>query len=113
PARRQRRARAAYASCGAIAPRGHVRDSGPFVTKALVVDPRAMRARGELRTAPIPLNAYAETIEDERRRLGDDRLRRVLRDMLLVREFETMLDLLKRDGAYRGVTYDHRGPAHL
>ena len=83
------------------------------MTKALVVDPRAMRARGELRTAPIPVNAYTATIDDERRRLGDDRLRRILRDMLLVREFETLLDLLKRDGAYRGVAYEHRGPAHL
>ena len=33
--------------------------------------------------------------------------------MVLIREFETMLDNVKREGGYQGVEYNHRGPAHL
>lgn len=37
----------------------------------------------------------------------------MLRDMLLIRHFETMLDQIKRLGSWRGITYNHLGPAHL
>ena len=33
--------------------------------------------------------------------------------MLLIREFETMLNLIKTQGAYESVEYNHPGPAHL
>ena len=33
--------------------------------------------------------------------------------MLLVREFELMLNAIKREGSYQGVSYIHAGPAHL
>jgi len=35
------------------------------------------------------------------------------RDMVYIREFETMLGQIKKEGAYAGIEYDHRGPAHL
>jgi 2-oxoisovalerate dehydrogenase E1 component len=35
------------------------------------------------------------------------------RDMVYIREFETMLDRIKKEGSYQGIEYDHRGPAHL
>ncbi len=38
---------------------------------------------------------------------------RVYRDMVFVREFETMLDRIKREGSYEGMEYNHKGPAHL
>ena len=33
--------------------------------------------------------------------------------MLIIREFETMLNLIKTQGAYEGLEYNHPGPAHL
>jgi 2-oxoisovalerate dehydrogenase E1 component len=33
--------------------------------------------------------------------------------MLLIREFETLLDRIKKEGVYEGIEYNHRGPAHL
>jgi 2-oxoisovalerate dehydrogenase E1 component len=33
--------------------------------------------------------------------------------MALIREFETMLNLIKTTGGYKGVEYNHPGPAHL
>ena len=44
---------------------------------------------------------------------GSETLTRLYRDMVYIREFETMLDLFKREGKYRGISYTHRGPAHL
>lgn len=81
--------------------------------KALVVDPETTRRPGRIDVRPIPINAYAVPFAEEIERLGAARLLRVLRDMLLVREFETMLDRLKRGDTYHGVRYNHLGPAHL
>jgi len=33
--------------------------------------------------------------------------------MVLIREFETMLNLVKTKGEYNGTSYNHPGPAHL
>ena len=37
----------------------------------------------------------------------------IYRDMLILREFETMINLIKTTGEYNGVAYNHPGPAHL
>jgi 2-oxoisovalerate dehydrogenase E1 component len=81
--------------------------------KSFMIDPAIVRRPGSLTTPPIPVNAYVRDIASERRRLGDARLARILCDMLLIREFEQMLDGFKRVGSYSGVAYSHRGPAHL
>jgi 2-oxoisovalerate dehydrogenase E1 component len=81
--------------------------------KSLIIDPAIVRQRGSLVTPPIPVNAYGRDLGTGRRQLGDARLSRILRDMLVVREFEQMLDGFKRAGRYEGVSYAHRGPAHL
>ncbi len=33
--------------------------------------------------------------------------------MVIIREFETMLNLIKTRNEYNGVEYNHPGPAHL
>ena len=33
--------------------------------------------------------------------------------MLIIREFETMLNLIKTTSEYNGIPYNHPGPAHL
>src|SRR5205085_11532967 len=37
----------------------------------------------------------------------------IWRDMCAIREFETILNEIKTKGAYRGIAYNHAGPAHL
>ena len=42
-----------------------------------------------------------------------ERLVNIYHDMRLIREFETALDGFKKEGQYRGIEYNHAGPAHL
>ncbi|MCH2117390.1 MAG: thiamine pyrophosphate-dependent enzyme [Pirellulales bacterium] len=83
--------------------------------KTLMIEPTAARATQQLELAPIPVNQYDRTIEEELLS-GDitrDDLVRIQRDMLLIRGFENMLDSVKKQGHYQDVKYVHGGPAHL
>ncbi|MBA2385027.1 MAG: dehydrogenase, partial [Actinobacteria bacterium] len=81
--------------------------------KNLPIDPTAIRRATALESGRVLVHAYTTPLETERESLGDDALRRILRDMVIVREFEAMLDEFKRQGTYEGVEYTHLGPAHL
>ena len=81
--------------------------------KSIVIDPRENRKSGALSFTDIPLNAYAPDMKRELKTHGKEALVRAYRDMVLIREFETMLNLIKTKGAYQGIAYDHLGPAHL
>jgi 2-oxoisovalerate dehydrogenase E1 component len=81
--------------------------------KSIVIDPAEQRRRGEITGPAIPVNAYVPDPEAEARQYGSPTLVRMFHDMALIREFETALDLLKREGKYKGIAYLHGGPAHL
>lgn len=81
--------------------------------KQILVDPQETRQSGALELMPIPVHAYARSVEDERNARGDAALKEVLRHMMVVREFETMLASFKGTGAYQGIDYLYKGPAHL
>jgi 2-oxoisovalerate dehydrogenase E1 component len=81
--------------------------------KALVIDPVEMRRRDFLTAPQIPLNAYVSDPAVEAAKYGTDGLVRIYRDMLYIREFESMLDRIKKEGVYNGIEYNHKGPAHL
>ena len=81
--------------------------------KSLPILPEAVRRSGTLESRPIPLNRYAGDPAAEARRFGREGLRRMYRDMALIREFETMLQRVKVQGNWRGVACEHKGPAHL
>lgn len=81
--------------------------------KEIVVDPEVVLRAGEVTFQPIPVHAYATPFAAERAARGDGALREVLRHMLVVREFESMLASFKATGAYRDITLTYRGPAHL
>ncbi|MEV7527008.1 alpha-ketoacid dehydrogenase subunit alpha/beta [Agrococcus sediminis] len=83
------------------------------MAKELLIDPDVVRRPSALALGEIPINAYRTPLADERERYGDAALERIGRDMLLVREFELMLNAIKKEGAYQGVAYNHLGPAHL
>ncbi len=61
----------------------------------------------------IPVNQYKSNFKKELKQYGKERLIRAYYDMLLIRKFETMLDTIKKEGVYQGISYNHRGPAHL
>lgn len=81
--------------------------------KELPVDPHQLFHSGTLRLKDIPIRSYATPFAEERAQRGDAALRDVLRHMLIIREFETMLASFKSTGAYRGISYVYKGPAHL
>jgi len=84
--------------------------------KKIMVVPEKVRQHATLKIREIPVNAYKSTVSDEIKSGSDVTLEtclRVYRDMALIREFETMLDNIKKLGAYRGIEYSHAGPAHL
>lgn len=81
--------------------------------KSLFIDPKVARKKGEVRFGTIPVNQYSKTLREERKRFSDEDLVRIYRDMLIIREFETMLNLIKTAGEYQGIKYNHPGPAHL
>ncbi|HXF62723.1 MAG TPA: thiamine pyrophosphate-dependent enzyme [Caldilineaceae bacterium] len=83
------------------------------MTKAIVIDPREVRKPGVLAGPTIPVNAYVSDPAAEAAKYGSDGLLRIYRDMVYIREFETMLDRIKREGVYQGIEYNHKGPAHL
>jgi 2-oxoisovalerate dehydrogenase E1 component len=81
--------------------------------KSIVVDPVEARRSSVLHSPEIPLNAYVSDPEAEKQKYGPENLVRMYRDMVYIREFETMLDRIKREGVYEGIEYNHLGPAHL
>lgn len=81
--------------------------------KSLFIDPRQVRARNSIEFGSIPVNQYSKTMEEETSRYSRDELIRIYRDMVIIREFESMLNLIKTTGEYNGIKYNHPGPAHL
>ncbi len=81
--------------------------------KVQFIDPSVARKAGEITFKPIPVNQYKRTIQEETKNFSNDELIRIYHDMVVIREFETMLNLIKTTGEYSGVPYDHPGPAHL
>ena len=83
--------------------------------KSLFVDPVELRKAGEINFAPIPVNQYNKSVKEElaEQNFTADDLKRIYRDMFIIREFETMLNLVKTTGGYNGVEYNNPGPAHL
>ncbi|MEI6142027.1 MAG: thiamine pyrophosphate-dependent enzyme [Mariniphaga sp.] len=81
--------------------------------KVQFIDPNVARQAGEIVFTPIPVNQYNKTIAEEKVNFSDSDFLRIYHDMVVIREFETMLNLIKTTGEYSGVKYDHPGPAHL
>ena len=83
--------------------------------KSLYIDPKEIRKAGEIKIPTIPVMQYSKSINEE---LGEGNFTRedllhIYRDMFTIREFETMLNLVKTTGGYNGVAYNNPGPAHL
>jgi 2-oxoisovalerate dehydrogenase E1 component len=85
------------------------------MVKQMMVVPEEVRRSETIQLGAIPVNSYRKSLGNE---VSDGRLTaadalRIYRDMTAIREFETMLDQIKKTGSYQGIAYDHKGPAHL
>jgi 2-oxoisovalerate dehydrogenase E1 component len=83
------------------------------MTRLITIDPVEARKKTVIRAPELPVNAYVSDPKAEAEKYGSDNLMRIYRDMVYIREFETMLDFIKKEGSYQGIEYTHRGPAHL
>jgi 2-oxoisovalerate dehydrogenase E1 component len=81
--------------------------------KSQFINPNDVRKAGMIEFKPVMVNQYAKGIADERANFSDEDMLRIYRDMVFIREFENMLNLIKIRGEYNGIAYDHPGPAHL
>ncbi len=81
--------------------------------KSQFINPSEVRKPDFIEFRPVPVNQYSKRIEEERDSFSDDDFLRIYRDMVIIREFETMLNLIKTRGEYNGISYNHPGPAHL
>ncbi len=81
--------------------------------KSIIISPSEIRRSGSIEFDPIPINQYQRTLSDELDRFAREDLLRIYRDMAIIRAFESMLNEVKQQREYRGIPYDHRGPAHL
>ncbi len=81
--------------------------------KSIVIEPGEVLAKSKICTPTIPVNAYERTLEEELINFSTEDLLHIWQDMCAIREFETILNEIKTKGAYKGVTYNHAGPAHL
>ena len=81
--------------------------------KHQMIMPADVRRAGFVEFQPIPVNQYNKTVKDELKNFSKDDLKRIQRDMVVIRGFENMLNEVKLQGAYKGIAYNHRGPAHL
>ncbi|MGN0742812.1 MAG: thiamine pyrophosphate-dependent enzyme [Candidatus Fimadaptatus sp.] len=77
------------------------------------VDPAAKRAPGKITFTDIKVNEYQKTVRDELGNYTREEFIGIYHDMLLIREFENMINSIKIEGAYNNVPYSHPGPAHL
>lgn len=83
------------------------------MSKQLGISPKEVRAQGKINFTDIPVNVYQKTVKEEKANYSKQEFLNIYRDMCYIREFETMLNLIKTKSEYNGVPYNHPGPAHL
>lgn len=81
--------------------------------KVQYINPEEVRKPGQIEFKPIPVNQYNKTIEEEKANYSTQDFIRIFRDMVIIREFENMLNLIKTRNEFNGIEYNHPGPAHL
>jgi 2-oxoisovalerate dehydrogenase E1 component len=81
--------------------------------KSQEIYPEKLFAPGKISFTDIPVNAYDKSIAEEMELYSNDDFKTIYHDMCVLREFETVINKLKREGNYKGIEYDHAGPAHL
>src|ERR1019366_1524429 len=81
--------------------------------KSIIIEPKEVLAKSKIQVSEIPINTYDRTLEQELGNYSTADFLHIWQDMCAIREFETILNEIKTKGAYKGVAYNHAGPAHL
>ena len=81
--------------------------------KSQNINPKEVRKPKFIEFGKIPVNQYNKSIEEEKKIFSKEDFLRIYHDMVVIREFETMLNLIKTTNEYNGIPYNHPGPAHL
>ena len=81
--------------------------------KSQNINPKVIRKPKFIEFGKIPVNQYHKSIEEEKKNFSTEDFIRIYHDMVVIREFETMLNLIKTTNEYHGIPYNHPGPAHL
>ncbi len=81
--------------------------------RSLYVDPHEALASGFIRFRDIPVCRYSLSTDHEKHIYSKREFIRIYHDMVMIREFETMLSDLKERGEYYGVKYKLTSPVHL
>lgn len=81
--------------------------------KSQNINPRVVRKPKFIEFGKIPVNQYHKSIEEEKKNFSPEDFIRIYHDMVVIREFETMLNLIKTTNEYHEIPYNHPGPAHL
>jgi 2-oxoisovalerate dehydrogenase E1 component len=81
--------------------------------KSIPLEPRNLFAEDRIHFSDIAINAYNKSIEEELAVFTRQDLLAIWRDMAAIREFEVILNEIKTKRTYKGITYEHMGPAHL
>ena len=83
------------------------------MTKKLEIYPEELFKKGQIDFTPIPVCAYSKTLAEEKKLYSKDEFVTIFHDMMVLRTFETIINEVKLKGEYKGVKYNHAGPAHL
>lgn len=81
--------------------------------KSIIIEPEKVCGRDILCLSNIPLNTYDAPLSEELATYTAEDFLDIWQDMCAIREFESILNEIKTKGAYKGVSYNHAGPAHL
>ncbi len=81
--------------------------------KSIPLEPEKLLATGAIQFDPIDVNVYNRTVAEELQVHSRQDFLDIWRDMAAIREFETILNEIKTKRVYKGVEYEHLGPAHL
>jgi 2-oxoisovalerate dehydrogenase E1 component len=83
------------------------------MVKQLFVDPRIVRKKDSIDLGSIQINSFDRSLADSIRDIDPNVAIQVFRDLFLIRNFELMLEGIKKFGKYQDVAFKYAGPAHL
>ena len=83
------------------------------MTKSIEINPETILKKDKIEFKSIEINTYSKSIEEEKKLFSKDDFKAIYYDLCIIREFETILDKIKKEGIYKDVKYNHKGPAHL
>ena len=83
------------------------------MVKALAIDPVEVRKRKTIELGQINVNTFSKSFSESVNQFGNEKIVFSLKTMLIIREFELMLEEIKKQGKYQDIPFKYAGPAHL